>query len=111
MAAYDLIAVNVMASKRNGTLYLGVTNDLFQRVLDHREGRYTGSSKKYDCKTLVWWEQHDDMPTAIKRETQMKGWKRAWKLSLIEKENPLWRDLYEDLLAPNIMREGPDVRG
>ena len=111
MAAYELIAVYIMASQRNGTLYLGMTSDLHQRALEHREGRFAGFSQKYGCKSLVWCEQHHEMNAAIKRETQMKGWKRAWKIALIEKDNRLWRDLYEDLLMPNIMRDGPDVRG
>ncbi|MDX2277136.1 MAG: GIY-YIG nuclease family protein [Hyphomonadaceae bacterium] len=111
MAAYDLIAVYIVASKRNGTLYLGVTSDLLQRALEHREGRIDGFSKKYGCRTLVWWEQHHDLNLAIKREKQMKGWKRAWKLAAIESDNPTWRDLYLDFELPNIMRDGPDVRG
>jgi putative endonuclease len=111
MSAYDLIAVYIVASRRNGTLYLGVTSDLLQRGLEHRESRIEGFSQKYGCKTLVWWEQHYDLNLAIKREKQMKGWKRAWKLALIEKDNPTWRDLYEDFLLPNYMRDGPDVRG
>ena len=111
MAAYDLIAVYIMASKRNGTLYIGVTSDLLTRARDHREGRVPGFTQKYGCKLLVWHEQHHDLNLAIKRETQMKGWKRAWKLTLIEKDNPTWRDLYEDFELPNIMRDGPDIRG
>lgn len=110
MAAYDLIAVYLMASRRNGTLYLGVTSDLLQRGLDHREGRYAGFSAKYGCNILVWYEQHYEMNQAIAREKSIKGWKRAWKISLIEKENPTWRDLYEDFLLPNVLRDGPDLR-
>ena len=100
MAQFDLIAVYIMASRRNGTLYIGVTSDLIQRGLEHREGRFDGFSKKYGCKTLVWWEQHYDIDEAIKREKQMKAWERKWKLELIEKDNPTWRDLYEDFLLP-----------
>ena len=100
MARFDLIAVYIMASKPNGTLYLGVTSDLIQRGRDHREGRYEGFAKKYGCKTLVWWEQHGDINDAIAREKQIKSWKRKWKLALIEKNNPTWRDLYEDFLLP-----------
>src|SRR5688572_922566 len=110
MAAYDLIAVYLMASQRNGTLNLGVTSDLLKRGLDHRGGRVEGFSKKYGCTRLVWWEQHHVMGDAIKRETQIKGWKRAWKLALIEKDNPTWRDLYEDFLRPNLYRDAPDDR-
>ena len=83
----------------------GVTTDLLQRGLDHREGCFEGFAKKYGCKTLVWWEQHDDHHTAIKRETQIKWWKREWKLALIEKDNPTWRDLYDDLLLPRHLRK------
>ena len=104
MARYDLIAVYIMASKPNGTLYTGVTSDLLQRGLDHREGRFDGFAKKYGCKTLVWWEQHYEMNAAIAREKQIKAWERTWKLSLIEKENPTWRDLYEDFLLPRPLR-------
>jgi len=100
MARYDFIAVYIVASKRNGTLYLGVTSDLQQRGLDHREGRISGFSARYSCKLLVWFEQHVDMPSAIARETEVKKWRRAWKLALIEKTNPQWRDLYEDFLRP-----------
>jgi putative endonuclease len=100
MARYDLIAVYVVASQPNGTLYLGVTSDLLQRGLDHREGRVDGFSRKHGCRTLVWWEQHFDIAQAITREKQIKGWRRAWKLELIEKANPTWRDLYEDFLFP-----------
>jgi putative endonuclease len=105
MARFDLIAVYIVASKRNGTLYAGVTTDLLQRGLDHREGRFEGFAKKYGCKTLVWWEQHDDINDAIVRETRIKGWKRDWKLALIEKSNPQWLDLYEDLLLPRHLRK------
>ena len=98
MARYDLIAVYIVASQRNGTLYLGVTTDVLRRGLEHREGRFEGFSQKHSCRTLVWWEQHFDLNEAIVREKRMKGWKRAWKL--IEAGNPTWRDLYEDFLLP-----------
>jgi putative endonuclease len=100
MAAYDLIAVYLMASQPNGTLYLGVTSDLLQRGLEHREGRTQGFSQKHGCKILVWWEQHYEINAAIAREKEIKSWRRAWKLALIEKFNPQWRDLYEDFLLP-----------
>ena len=100
MARYDLIAVYIVASQRNGTIYTGVTSDLLTRGLEHREGRIEGFSRKYGCKTLVWFEQHYDINDAIKREKQIKWWKRKWKLALIEKDNPTWRDLYEDFLLP-----------
>lgn len=102
MAAYDLIAVYVMASRRNGTLYIGVTSDLFRRCHEHREGMLDGFARKYGCRMLVWWEQHYEMNQAIAREKQLKAWERAWKLALIEKTNPDWRDLYEDLLLPKL---------
>lgn len=105
MARYDQIAVYLMASRRNGTLYLGVTSDLLQRGLDHRDGRFPGISRKYGCTLLVWWEPHDDMPSAIAREKELKKWRRAWKLALIETANPQWRDLYEDLLLPQHLRQ------
>lgn len=108
MAAYDLIAVYLMASRRNGTLYLGVTSDLLQRGLEHREGRVPGFSQRYSCKILVWWEQHSDMPSAIMREKHIKKWRRAWKLTLIENANPRWRDLYEDFLLPPSLKRMQD---
>ncbi len=109
MARFDLVAVYLMASQPNGTLYLGVTSDLLQRGIDHREGRYEGFAKKYGCRTLVWWEQFYDINQAIAREKQIKGWKRKWKLALIEKDNPTWRDLYEDFLLPPQHRLRGDV--
>lgn len=101
---YDFIAVYVVASKRNGTLYVGVTSNLLQRGQEHREGRFDGFAKKYGCKTLVWWEQHGDMRSAIEREKQLKRYGRAKKLKLIESENPQWLDLYDDLLLPRHLR-------
>jgi putative endonuclease len=108
MARHDLLAVYIVASKRNGTLYLGVTSDLLARGLDHREGRVPGFSKRYGCKLLVWWEQQDDMTSAIAREKDIKKWRRQWKLNLIERANPQWRDLYEDLLLPQHLRRIDD---
>ncbi len=89
--------VYIMASKRNGTLYCGVTSDLTKRIYQHRNGIYEGFSKKYDVKRLVWFEQHETMEAAITREKQIKKWNRAWKLELIEKGNPDWKDLAIDL--------------
>jgi putative endonuclease len=97
MARYDFIAVYILASKRNGTLYTGVTGDLVPRIQLHREGQIEGFTQTYGCKTLVWYEQHSYMHEAIKREKQIKRWRRAWKLELIETLNPQWRDLYLDL--------------
>ena len=98
MARYDFIAVYIMANKRNGTLYTGVSSDLVPRVQLHREGRVPGFTQDYDCKLLVWFEQHNYMHEAIKREKQIKRWRRVWKLELIEKLNPDWRDLYLDFI-------------
>ncbi|QJB68973.1 GIY-YIG nuclease family protein [Parasphingorhabdus halotolerans] len=89
--------VYILASKRNGTLYVGVTSDLMKRIFEHRNGTFSGFTKQYDVKTLVWLEQHATMESAIIREKRIKQWNRAWKLELIEKDNPDWRDLAEEL--------------
>jgi putative endonuclease len=91
--------VYIMASGRNGTLYIGVTNDLARRVGEHRKGLAEGFTKKYGVKMLVYSEIFDDIQTAIARETRLKKWKRRWKLELIEKHNPDWRDLAETLTS------------
>ena len=88
----------MLASQHNGTLYIGVTSDLIRRVWEHRQDFVEGFTKKYGVHDLVWYELHEDMLTAISREKALKEWKRAWKLELIEKQNPLWKDLYEDLV-------------
>lgn len=85
--------VYIMASGRNGTLYVGVTSDLVKRVWEHRNGIVPGFTRKYGCKLLVWYEVNDDLQEARLRELQMKKWKRLWKLSTIEEMNPNWRDL------------------
>ncbi|MBD3618085.1 MAG: GIY-YIG nuclease family protein [Chromatiales bacterium] len=90
-------AVYLLASKRNGTLYAGVTSNLIQRIWQHKQHLVEGFTKKYDVTQLVWYELHPTMETAIQREKQIKRWKRAWKLKLIEDSNPDWMDLYEDL--------------
>ena len=90
-------AIYIMASKRNGTLYTGVTSDLSRRAYEHREGRVEGFTSRYDCKMLVYYERYDDMQSAISREKQIKGGSRRDKLALIESLNPAWLDLYEDL--------------
>ena len=100
MAQYDCIAVHIVASGRNGTLYLGVTSDLVARIHQHREGAIPGFSSRYGCTRLVWYEQYEDIHLAIAREKEMKKWRRAWKLALIEKSNPQWRDLYDDFINP-----------
>jgi putative endonuclease len=86
-----------MASKRNGTLYTGVTASLIHRVWQHREGVIDGFTKQYGCKLLVWFELHATMPDAIAREKQIKGGSRKGKLALIEAMNPDWRDLFPDI--------------
>ena len=90
-------AVYIMANKRNGTLYAGVTSDLPQRVWQHREGAVAGFTKRYGCKMLVWYEMAGTMETAIAREKQIKGGSRAKKLALIEAMNPDWDDLFESV--------------
>jgi putative endonuclease len=90
--------VYILASKRNGTLYMGVTNSLYARICAHREGRGGNFTAKYNVKTLVWFETHYTVTSAIRRETNIKRWKRNWKMALIEKENPNWRDLFEDMV-------------
>ena len=89
--------VYIMASGRNGTLYLGVTSDLIKRVSQHRAGVTDGFTKRYGIKRLVWFEHFGDIRTAIDRETQMKAWRRAWKVRQIQEANPAWRDLALDL--------------
>jgi putative endonuclease len=89
--------VYLMASRRNGTLYVGVTSNLLQRVAQHRDGTLDGFTSAHDVKMLVWFEQHGTMQSAITREKQIKKWRRGWKLQLIEKSNPDWRDLACDL--------------
>ncbi len=88
----------MMANRRNGTLYVGVTSNLPQRAFEHREGLVKGFSSKYGCKILVWYEAHDTMIDAITREKQIKAGSRAKKLSLIEDLNPQWLDLFETLV-------------
>lgn len=90
--------VYILASQRNGTLYVGVTANLVQRVWQHKEGVVEGFTKRYGVKTLVWYEMHASMPEAIAREKALKEWRRAWKLKLIEAGNPGWHDLYETLV-------------
>jgi putative endonuclease len=91
-------AVYIMANKRNGTLYVGVTSDLVTRAAQHRTSALPGFTAQYGCKLLVYFEMHDDMTTAILREKQLKAGSRAKKLALIEGENPIWRDLFEGIV-------------
>ncbi len=90
--------VYILASRRNGTLYIGVTSTLLQRVWQHKNDFVDGFTKRYGVHTLVWYESHETMESAIMREKAIKEWNRAWKLKEIEKANPRWRDLYDDLL-------------
>ena len=90
--------VYILASKRNGTLYTGVTSDLVQRVWQHKKGVVEGFTKRYRVHLLVWLEIHETMASAIAREKALKEWKRAWKIELIEKSNPPWRDLYGEIV-------------
>ncbi len=90
--------VYIMASGRNGTIYIGSTSDLLQRVWQHRKGLVEGFTKDHGCKILVWYEAHDDLQEARRRELQLKKWKRQWKLSTIEAMNPDWADLYPTLI-------------
>ncbi len=90
-------AVYIMASRRNGTLYAGVTSNLAQRVWQHREGAVAGFTQRHGCKTLVWFESADTMDAAITREKQIKAGSRAKKIALIEAMNPGWHDLYEQI--------------
>ncbi|MCE5250408.1 GIY-YIG nuclease family protein [bacterium] len=90
--------VYILASKCNGTLYIGVTNDLIRRVYEHKNDLVEGFTKKYGVHLLVYYEQYDKMVDAIQREKQLKKWKRQWKIELIEEENPEWKDLYGQLI-------------
>ena len=90
--------VYIMASRRNGTLYLGVTSNLVQRTYQHRDGLIDGFSKRYGCRLLVWYAAFDDIQDARARELQIKKWKRAWKLKAIEDMNSEWRDLYDEIV-------------
>ena len=87
----------MLASKRNGTLYIGVTNDLIRRVYEHKRGLVEGFTKKYNVNRLVFYEETNEVESAITREKQMKRWKRQWKIDLIQKNNPEWKDLYNEI--------------
>ncbi len=89
--------VYILASRRNGTLYIGMTDDLVRRVWQHREGLMPGFTKDHGVKLLVWYEQHETRESAFTRERQMKKWNRAWKLQVIEAANPSWRDLWDEV--------------
>ena len=90
--------VYILASKRNGTLYIGVTSDLVKRIWEHKNNMVEGFTKRYGVHQLVWYEMHECMESAIQREKRLKEWKRAWKMELIEKTNPDWQDLYYSII-------------
>ena len=89
--------VYILASSRNGTLYIGVTTDLIKRIWEHKQECSDGFTKKYNVKQLVWYEQHKSIESAIKREKALKEWQRNWKLRIIEELNPEWNDLYDSI--------------
>ena len=91
-------AVYILASKRNGTLYIGVTSNLIKRIWEHKNNLVQGFTKQYNVHDLVWYERHENMESAIAREKTLKEWKRIWKLELIESSNPDWNDLYNAII-------------
>ena len=91
-------AVYILASKRNGTLYIGVTSDLVKRIWEHKNNVVEGFTKRYSVHQLVWYEVHESMESAIEREKRLKGWKRKWKLELIEGSNKNWQDLFNTIV-------------
>ncbi|MFZ5982426.1 MAG: GIY-YIG nuclease family protein [Patescibacteria group bacterium] len=90
--------VYILASERNGTLYIGVTSDLIKRVQEHKAKLTDGFTKKYGVDKLVYYDQTNDINSALAREKAIKKWNRAWKIKLIEKENPNWNDLYFNII-------------
>jgi putative endonuclease len=90
-------AVYILANEPNGTLYVGTTSNLIKRVWQHKNSQIEGFTQKYKVHRLVYFEKHATMLAAIRREKQLKKWRRAWKIALIEKTNPAWRDLWEDI--------------
>ena len=91
-------SVYILASERNGTLYIGVTSDLVKRVWEHKSDFVKGFTKQHQVHDLVWYEMYEGMESAIVREKQLKEWKRQWKIDLIEKSNPYWNDLYSTIV-------------
>jgi putative endonuclease len=98
MASVNTYHVYILASRKRGTLYIGVTNDLIRRVYEHKEGAVEGFTKQYCVKTLVWFDSTGSIEGAIQTEKRLQNWKREWKIVLIEKGNPEWKDLYFGLL-------------
>ena len=90
--------VYILASGKNGTLYIGVTSELAQRVWQHKNKQVDGFTRQYEVDRLVYWEVHESAESAIRREKQIKKWNRRWKLRIIEEANPTWRDLYADIV-------------
>jgi putative endonuclease len=90
--------VYILSSKRNGTLYIGVTSDLIKRIQEHKTKETKGFTKKYNVTKLVYYEQTDDIYSALSREKSLKKWHRQWKINLIEKDNPNWNDLYFNII-------------
>ncbi|PKN51394.1 MAG: hypothetical protein CVU55_12215 [Deltaproteobacteria bacterium HGW-Deltaproteobacteria-13] len=90
--------VYILASKKNGTLYIGVTSDLIKRIYEHKQKLIAGFTKEHDVHTFVYYEQHNEIDEAILREKQMKKWNRKWKIRLIEEKNPEWKDLYNEIV-------------
>ena len=104
MTNHHIYFVYILASKRNGTLYIGVTNNLIRRVLEHKDKIIKGFTYKYGVDKLVYYESFKYVNDAIKRETTLKAWKRNWKLELIEKENKYWKDLFYDLTSEEVIK-------
>jgi putative endonuclease len=104
-----LPAVYMMASQRNATIYVGVTSNLYNRVLTHKDDGLAGFTQKYGVKNLVWYEFHETMESAIQRETQIKNWKRDWKIKRIIEFNPLWFDLHEEI-DYGLQKYSPNVK-
>ncbi len=94
----NIYYVYILASRKNGTLYTGVTNNLMRRVFEHKKGFIKGFTQKYNVHRLVYFEETSDIQSALKREKQLKKWRRQWKIDLIEKDNPNWDDLYENVI-------------
>jgi len=90
--------VYILASKKNGTLYIGVTGDLVKRIYEHKQNLIDGFTKEHNIHDLVYYERHNEIEDAILREKQMKKWNRKWKIRLIEEKNPWWKDLYDEIL-------------
>ena len=88
----------MLASKRNGTLYIGVTSDIIKRIWEHKNDMVEGFTSRYNVQRLVWYELHESMESAIAREKRLKNWKRKWKLELIESSNPEWLDLFDSIV-------------